>query len=160
MLKFTLSLAIIFLLGSITISQASELTEISVSITGDSIISLDSTNRLIRANVEIENFDPAGDGYYFMKVIQLSTGKVLTESEIQPKDRGNQIWGVHIAYLFDEDKVGTSIDDVIGDYEIQIITEYGTSTATTSFSIVESSQSETHLQTQQLSKLALKNPKL
>ena len=142
MLKFTLSLAIIFLLGSITISQASELTEISVSITGDSIISLDSTNRLIRANVEIENFDPAGDGYYFMKVIQLSTGKVLTESEIQPKDRGNQIWGVHIAYLFDEDKVGTSIDDVIGDYEIQIITEYGTSTATTSFSIVESSQSE------------------
>ena len=138
MLKFTLSLAIIFLLGSITMSQASELTEISISIEGDSVISLESTNRLIRADVEIKNFDPAGDGYYFMKITQLSTGKVLTETEILPMNRGNEIWGMPIAYLFDESNAGSSTDDVIGVYEIQIITEHGTATAKTTFTVLSS----------------------
>jgi len=142
MLKFTLSLAIIFLLGSITMSQASELTEISVSIIGDSEISVDSS-KLIRADVEVKNFDPAGDGFYFMKIIQLSTGKVLSETEIQPMNRGNEIWGVQIAYWLDENKVGISKDDLIGDYEMLIRTEYGTATAKTTFSILASPQSET-----------------
>jgi len=140
MIRKVAILMILLFVSSVTISQASELTEISVSLVGDSVISLDSTNRLIRADVEIENYDPAGNGYYFMKVIQLSTDKVLTENEIFPKDRGNEIWGVQIAYLLDENILGISADELIGKYELQINTELGNSTAKTSFEIVKEMQ--------------------
>jgi len=140
MIKLYLGFAAIFLLLNMTMSQASELTEISVSIVGDSVISVYS-KKLIRADVEIKNFDP-GDGYYFMKITQLSTGEVLSETEIRPTGRGNQIWGVQIAYWLDENKVGISRDDLIGDYEMQIKTEYGRATAKTTFSIVGNIQPE------------------
>ena len=77
MLRKVAILSIILFVCSVTISEASELTKISVFIIGDSEISLDSSNRLIRADVEIENFDPSGDGEYYMQVTQLSTKKVL-----------------------------------------------------------------------------------
>ena len=134
MLKQYLGLAAIFLLLNMTMSQASELTEISVSIIGDSVISVYS-KKLMRADVEIKNYDP-GDGYYFMKITQLSTGEVLNETEIRPTSRGNQLWGMQIAYWLDENQVGISRDDLIGDYEMLIKTEYGSATAKTTFSIV------------------------
>ena len=49
-------------------------TEIKVSIVGNSVIDLDSSNRLIRAYVEVINFDPV-DGYYLMHIIQPITNK-------------------------------------------------------------------------------------
>jgi len=140
MIRKVALLTILLFVSSVTISQASELTEISVSIVGDSVISLDSTNRLIRADVEIENFDPAGNGYYFMKVTQLSTDKVLTETEIHPMNRGNEIWGVQIAYLLDEKIFGIPADELIGKYELQITTEIGNSTAKTTFEVVKEMQ--------------------
>jgi len=140
MIRKVALLTILLFVSSVTISQASELTEISVSIVGDSVISLDSTNRLIRADVKIENFDPAGSGYYFMKVIQLSTDKVLTETEIHPMNRGNEIWGVQIAYLLDEIQLGIPVDELIGKYELHINTEFGNSTAKTTFEIVKEMQ--------------------
>jgi len=140
MIRKVALLTILLFVSSVTISQASELTKISVSIVGDSVISLDSTNRLIRADVEIENYDPAGNGYYFMKVTQLSTDKVFTETEIQPKDRGNQIWGVQIARLIDENLLGIPADELIGKYELQIYTQFGNLTAKTTFEIVKEMQ--------------------
>jgi len=140
MIRKVALLTILLFVSSVTISQASELTEISVSIVGDSVISLDSTNRLIRADVKIENFDPAGSGYYFMKVTQLSTDKVLTETEIHPMNRGNEIWGVQIAYLLDEKIFGIPADELIGKYELQITTEIGNSTAKTTFEVVKEMQ--------------------
>jgi len=137
MIRKVALLTILIFVSSVTISEASELTKISVFIVGDPVISLDSTNRLIRADVEIENYDPAGNGYYYMKVIQLSTDKVLTENEIYPKDRGNEIWGVQIAYLSDENILGISADELIGKYELQIYTEFGNSTAKTTFKVVK-----------------------
>ena len=95
---------------------------------------------MIRAEVEIENFDPAGNGYYFMKVTQLSTDKVLTETEIHPMNRGNEIWGVQIAYLLDEKIFGIPADELIGKYELQITTEIGNSTAKTTFEVVKEMQ--------------------
>ncbi len=113
-----------------------KLTHISIQITGDSEISLDSPNRIIRWNIEIQNFDPS-DGYYYMRVVQLSTGKILTESEIFPKNIANELWGIKIAHVVDE-----NIKNVVGDYKIQIFTEFGTATAKSKFSVVESAKVE------------------
>jgi len=125
-----------FLVLNVSAVNADELTHISIQITGDSEISLDSLNRIIRASIEIESFDPR-DGYYYMRVVQLSTGEILTESEIFPKDITNEFWATKIAYVVDE-----NIENVIGDYEIQIFTEFGTATAKTKFSVVESAKVE------------------
>jgi len=121
-----------FLVLNVSAVNADELTRISVQITGDSEISLDSPNRVIRAYIEIEGFDPR-DGYYYMRIVQLSTGKILTDTEIFPRDIANELWATQIAHV---------IDEVVGDYEIQIFTELGTSTAKTKFSVVESTKSE------------------
>jgi len=125
-----------FLVLNVSAVNADELTHISIQITDDSEISLDSPNRVIIANIEIENFDPV-DGYYYMRVIQLSTGEILTESEILPRDITNDLWATKIAHLVDE-----NIENVVGDYEIQIFTEFGTATAKTKFSVVESTNAE------------------
>ncbi len=125
-----------FLVLSVSAVNADELTHISIQIVGDSEISLDSPNRIIRWNIEIQNFDPR-DGYYYMRVVQLSTGKILTESEIFPKDITNELWATKIAYVVDE-----NIENVVGDYKIQIFTEFGTATAKSRFSVVESAKVE------------------
>ncbi len=72
-------LAILFIGISVTTIhsvQASELPEITVTIIGDPVIVLNSQKNMIRANVEIENYDPR-DGYYFMKVVDTSSGQIL-----------------------------------------------------------------------------------
>jgi len=113
-----------------------ELPHISIQITGDSEISLDTSNRIIRANIEIDGFDPR-DGYYYMRVVQISTGKILTDTEIFPRDISNELWATKILHIVDE-----NIENVVGDYEIQIFTEFGTATAKTKFSVVESAKVE------------------
>jgi len=125
-----------FLVLNVSSVNADELTHISIQIIGDSEISLDSSNRIIRANIEIESFDPR-DGYYYMEIVQLSTGKILTGTEIFPKDVANDLWAVKIAHVVDE-----NIENVVGDYEIQISTEFGTTTAKTKFSVVKSTKGE------------------
>jgi len=47
----------VLILSGITLVQASELTKITVTIIGEAVIILDSDKRMIRANVEIENYD-------------------------------------------------------------------------------------------------------
>jgi len=113
-----------------------ELPHISIQITGDSEISLDTSNRIIRANIEIDGFDPR-DGYYYMRVVQISTGKILTDTEIFPRDISNELWATKILHIVDE-----NIENVVGDYEIQIFTEFGIATAKTKFSVVESAKVE------------------
>ncbi len=119
----------VIVVSVITFAQASEHTEITVTIIGEPIIEIEE-NFLIRANVEIVNYDPR-DGYYFMKVVDTSTGKVLRESEILPHYIGNDIWGVQVAYMTKEN------DLEVGEYGIIISTEFGTATASTTLSVVE-----------------------
>lgn len=122
------------IISGITFAQASELTKITVTIIGDPVIVIQE-NVLIRANVEIENYDPA-EGYYFMKVINVTDGSILNESEIQPKFMGDDIWGVQVAYMAQGNELG------VGEYEIQIVTEFGTASASTKFTVVETSTAE------------------
>jgi len=119
----------VVIINGITFAQASELTEITVTIIGEPIIEVEE-NFLIRANVEIENYDP-GDGYYFLKIINNANGNVLTDSEIQPHYKGNDIWSIQVAYMTQEN------DLEVGEYEIIIVTEFGTATASTILSVVE-----------------------
>ena len=113
-------------------------TEIKVSIVGNSVIDLDSQNRLIRAYVEVINFDP-GDGYYFMHIIQPTTNKTIAEQEIAIKEKGNGEAGANVAYLIHDEEILENGLPLQGDYEILISTESGDAQGSTSFSIIESS---------------------
>lgn len=113
-------------------------TEIKVSIVGNSVIDLDSPNRLIRAYVEVINFEPT-DGYYFMHIIQPTTNKTVAEQEIVIKEKGNGAAGAHVAYLINDEDILENGLRVKGDYEILISTEFGDTQGSTSFSIIESS---------------------
>ena len=113
-------------------------TEIKVSIVGNSVIDLDSPNRLIRAYVEVINFEPT-DGYYFMHIIQPTTNKTVAEQEIVIKEKGNGAAGAHVAYLINDEDILENGLPVKGDYEILISTEFGDTQGSASFSIIESS---------------------
>ncbi len=118
------------LIFSIVITQpafADENTIISVNIIGDPVIYLDSENKMIRAKVVIENFDP-GDGYYYMLVTD-SSGNAVKETEIFPKYKGNQIWGTEMAHIVTHEVPET--------FQMLIYTEFGTATATATVSLVE-----------------------
>ena len=65
-----LTLIVIFGFTSVPyVYAAEESTRITVSIVGDPVIDLDSTNRLMRASVEVINYNPAATGHYFMQLI-------------------------------------------------------------------------------------------
>jgi len=125
-------------------ANASEETQIIVSIVGKDIIDLDMQNRLIRAEVEVINFNPS-DGYYFMQVIQPNSGKIVTENEIFIQDRGNQVWGNDIAYLIKDDIISNNGKIVQGEYKINIITEFGSSTGSATFRIIKSSEPDSNV---------------
>jgi len=124
------------------VDAAEEPTRILVSIVGDPIIDLDSTNRLMRASVEVMNYNPAATGAYYMQLIQSSTGKILSEKEILVTPRDNDLWGTHIAGMLDEEKINQNGKPVLGNYEIKVITEYGSYTGSASFQIIKSSESK------------------
>jgi len=112
-----------------------EITQVMINFITDPTIEYDSTDRLVRANVEISNYNP-GDGYHFMRVTNIATEEILRDTEIMPKYQGNQIWGVQIAYLIPNQ---IEKDEIVGDYLIEVYSEFGTAMSTTIFSVVDSS---------------------
>jgi len=138
-----LALIVIFGFTSVPyVDAAEEPTRILVSIVGDPIIDLDSTNRLMRASVEVINYNPAATGHFFMQLIQSSTGKILSEKEILIAPRDNDLWGSHIAGMLDEEKINQNGKPVLGNYEIKVITELGSYSGSASFTIIKSSESK------------------
>jgi len=138
-------LALIVIFGFTTVpyvDAAEEPTSISVTIVGDPVIDLDSTNRLMRASVVVTNYSAASTGHYFMQLIQSSTGKILSEKEILITPRDNDLWGTQIAGMLDEDKINQNGKPVLGNYEIKVITELGSYSGSASFKIIKSSESK------------------
>ncbi len=119
-------------------ASAFEDTEITVSLIGNSIINLDDINRLVRAYVDVTNFDPS-EGSYLMKIIHHSTNTVISEQEIMIRETGNDKAGVNVAYMVDEDDIYTNGTSVQGEYQILVTTESGSSSGSTIFSIIKSS---------------------
>ena len=110
---------------------------ITIQMIGPSTFYLDAPSQIIRASVEIQNFTPS-DGTYFMKVTHLPTNKVLKDFEIYPKASGNDMWSVQVAYPILESDIKVGDQTLFGEFEIQIRTEKGSQTASTKFSILES----------------------
>ena len=117
-------LPIFFLLPLLAIPLASgfENTEIIVSMIGKSVINLDDSERLVRAYVEVINFDPS-DGLYIMKIIHSSTGEIISEQDILVREKGNDKAGVDVAYLLNEDELYSNGTAIMGDYEILVSTK-------------------------------------
>jgi hypothetical protein len=120
-------------------SSWDEQTNIVVSIIGNSEINLDSSNRLIRAYVDIENFDPS-DGRYMMRIIQSLTDKIIAENEIVIREKSNGEAGSDVAYLIDDDVITTNGTIIQGDYKIEVFSDKGTSIAGTTFTIIKPSE--------------------
>ncbi len=115
-----------------------ETTQVMINFITEPIIEYDSSDRLVRANVEISNYNPQ-DGYHFMRVTNIATEEILTDTEIMPKYQGNEIWGVQIAYLIPDQ---IEKDEIVGDYRIEVYSEFGTAMYTTIFSVVDSSAND------------------
>ncbi|RDJ31713.1 MAG: hypothetical protein DWQ18_05420 [Crenarchaeota archaeon] len=132
--RITILTLMAIMVVSINTAYADENTSVSIKFIGNNYLDLKDDNRLVRADIEIENFDPQ-DGYYFMKITNLFTGEVIKTSEINPTYREEGLWGMQTSYLVDD-----TVEDLIGEYEIQIYTEFGTATTSTTFSVVDSSK--------------------
>ena len=143
----TIASIVVLIMMTIPIIHASESTQIKVTIVGESIINLDEKNRFMRADVEVQNYDSAGDGYYYMQLIQLGTGKILSEEEILMAPRENELWGVQIGGMLDDEKIMKSGKPVLGEYEIKVITELGTSTGSAYFTIIKPSDPQGYIET-------------
>jgi len=141
----TIAGIVVLIMMSIPIIHASELTQIKVTIVGEPIINLDEKNRFIRASVEVQNFDP-GDGYYFMQLIQPG-GKILSEEEILMEPKENQLWGTQIGGILDDEKIMKGGKPVMGQYEIKVITELGSATGSTYFTIIKPSDPQSPIET-------------
>jgi len=120
----------VFLVGLLPLSYSSELTEITVSLIGESQFDLDSSSKFVRADVSVTEWD-ASDGYYYMKIINLPTGKVVSFKEIIPSQKSGGLYGASVGYMLTN-------DDPIGEYEIEITTEFGTATSKTTFTVFNS----------------------
>ena len=142
------SIFIIFLIPASYVAKAdnetswTEESQISVSIVGDSVINLDSDNRLLRAYVDIVNHNP-GNGYYFLRVIQSVTDKIISEEEIIIREKSNDKAGADIAHMFNEEEISINGTAVLGDYKIEVFSENGNAIGTTTFSIIKPSASST-----------------
>ena len=112
--------------------------QLEISIIGESVIYLDSSNRLIRAHVEVNPFNPS-DGNYSLKIVQLSTQKVLSDKTILMSEKTDELWDVDVAYIVQDNELG---EQKVGNYELFVYTEFGSSVARIEFSIVQSSLSE------------------
>jgi hypothetical protein len=115
-----------------------EETQISISILGSDVIDLDSTNRLIRANVEVINYNPS-DGYYFMHIIQPVTEKTISKEEIIIRAKSNGLAGASVAKMIHDEEIMVNGTALQGDYKLLITTERGDKTASTKFSIIKNS---------------------
>ena len=141
------SIFVIFLIPTSYVAKADEETsweeesQISVSIVGNSIINLDSNNRLLRAYVDILNFSPS-DGFYYMRIVQTPTDKIITEKEIIIREKSNGEAGTDIAYLIDDDVINTNGTIIQGDYTIEVFSKNGNSIGATTFSIIKPSISQ------------------
>ena len=114
---------------------AEELPIITIDFISGNVIDLDKSPQMIRAEVQIQNYDPR-DGYHFMQVIRLSNGEIIKDTEILPIIVDDDLWRVQILHYIEPD---SNEEQLIGDYGLRIYSEYGPSEKLETFSIVKSS---------------------
>ncbi len=138
--------SVIILFQAHQVLGAEELPIITIDFTSGNIIDLNESPQMIRATVQIQNYNPQ-DGYHFMQVIRLSDGEIIKDSEIFPRNITNELFGVQVSHYLVPDEFE---EEVLGDYEIRIFSEFGSSEADEIFSIVKSSSTTTSNTIQEL----------
>ena len=108
---------------------------ISIDFISGSVIDLDENPQMIRADIEIQNYDPQ-HGYHFMEISRLSDGEIIKTTEILPKAIDDNLFGVQILHYLEPG------DDanIVGDYSLRIFSEYGPTSISSTFSIIQSSK--------------------
>jgi len=116
-------------------------------VSGDTI-DLDKNPQMIRANIEIQNYDPQ-HGYHYMEISRISDGEIIKTTEILPKVISDNLFGVQILYYL---QPGDEEINLVGDYALRIFSEYGPSETVSTFSIIQSSKPTviTHNSTEEL----------
>jgi len=146
-LKLILGLfSVIILFQAQQVYAEEELPIITIDFISGNIIDLDDGPQMVRANVEIENYNPQ-DGYHFMQVIRLSDGEIIKDTEIIPKNITNELFGVQVSHYLVPDEFE---EELLGDYELRIYSEFGSSEADEIFSIIKSSSTATSNTIQEL----------
>jgi hypothetical protein len=119
-----------------------ELPIITIDFISGNVIDLDKNPQMIRADVQIQNYNPQ-DGYHFMKVIRLSDGEIIKDTEILPKligsDVSDNLYGVQILHYLEPD---VDEESNMGNYELIIYSEFGSAETTSTFSVIKSSMPE------------------
>jgi len=113
-----------------------EIPIITIDFLSGNVIDLDKTPQMIRANIEIQNYDPQ-HGYHFMEISRLSDGEIIKSTEILPKVIDDDLYGVQILHYLDPDDDETN---VVGDYGLRIFSESGPTSISSTFSIIQSSK--------------------
>lgn len=129
-----LSIVILFQVNSIY--GLEELPIITIDFISGDIIDLDKNSQMIRADIQIQNYDPQ-HGYHFMEISRLSDGEVIKTAEIFPKVIDDNLFGVQILHYLEPGDVETNI---VGDYGMRIFSETGPSEAVSTFSLIQSSK--------------------
>ena len=145
-----LSIGVLFLPSEI---NADSFDGIKAQLVGNSVIDLnwEEKDRILRAWTEFSNFNPS-DGSFAMQIVQLETGKVVSDSSIQVmtnSEKSSINFNSFVLYMVNEQDIcqnenyvpSTSTfqdcDPVTGEYEMQISTKDG-SVESIPFSIVDS----------------------
>ena len=135
-------LSVIILFQAHQVYGAEELPIITLNFTSGNIIDLDKSPQMIRAEIQIQNYNPQ-DGYTFMQVTRISDGEIVKESEIFPKVIGGVIDNTFEVKILHYIEPGQNDEILIGDYVLRIYSEYGSSEDILTFSIIRSSMSVT-----------------
>ena len=147
MKKFTPKILLVFfsvlLIFQINnIYGAEELPVVTIDFVSGDIIDLDKNPQMIRANIEIHNYNPQ-DGYHFMQIIRQSDGEIMKTTEIFPKFVDDDFFNVQILHYLEPD---VDEESSVGNYDMRIFSEFGTSEATSTFSVIKSSMPELFVQ--------------
>ena len=112
---------------------------ITIDFFSGNVIDLDDSPQMLRAKVQIQHYDP-GDGFHFMQIIRSSDGAIIKNTEVFPKVIGggteDDLFEVPILYYLEPDE---NEENMIGDYELRIYSEFGPSESVETFSIIKSS---------------------
>ncbi|MBT8243037.1 MAG: hypothetical protein HKP34_04945 [Nitrosopumilus sp.] len=135
--KLTLGFfSIILLFYTNSVYGLEEMPVITIDFISGDTIDLDKNPQMIRADVQIQNYDPQ-HGYHFMEISRISDGEILKTTEILPKVIDDNLYGVQILHYLQPEDIDAN---VVGDYVLRIFSEYGPSEAVSTFSIIESSK--------------------
>jgi len=124
---------------TIPLAYAAGTTQVTVTTVGSSVIDLNSLekDRMVRVYAEFVDFD-LSDGFFLMNIIQPSTGKMISESQIYVASTADGMvnFNSHVVYMISDVAVKTG-NVMTGDYQMQITTKDSSAVEYIPFSIID-----------------------